>query len=37
MRGMCEGVSAVGAVKTQSRDSNNSAEPEEEVEARLPC
>ena len=37
MRGMYKGVSAVGAVKRQSRDSSRSAEPEEEVEARLPC
>lgn len=37
MRGMYKGVPAVGGVKRQSRDSNRSAEPEEEVDARLPC
>ena len=34
---MGKGVPAVGAVKTQPRDSNRSAEPDAEVEARLPC
>ena len=37
MRFMNKGVPAVGAVKRQPRASNRSAEPEEEVDARLPC
>ena len=37
MRGIYKGVPDVGAVKRQSKDSSRSAEPEEEVEARLPC
>ena len=37
MRGIGKGVSAEGAVKRQSSASNRSAEPEEEVDARLPC
>lgn len=37
MREMGMGVSTVGGTKRQLRDWRRSAEPEEEVEARLPC
>ena len=37
MRGIGAGVSAVGAIKVQSSASRRSAEPEAEVDARLPC
>jgi hypothetical protein len=36
-RAMGMGVPGVGAVKRQERDWRRSAEPEEEVEALLPC
>jgi len=36
-RAMGSGVPGLGAVKRQSRDSKRSAEPEEDVEALLPC
>ena len=36
-RSMDMGVPGVGAVKRQERDWRRSAEPEEDVEALLPC
>ena len=36
-RSMGMGVPGVGAVKRQERDWRRSAEPEEDVEALLPC
>ena len=37
MRGISVGDPGVGTVKRQSSDSRRSAEPEEDVDARLPC